>query len=162
MRAIRTLSLTLGAAVLAAACASTPVVTHTEYRYSLAAPTGGFRPGQALPLSWKASAELVTGSSPLMTARVCVAVAGPYATVEELKAVPPEVKACPISAPRVVVASGVAEADIARGTPIDQPLTLPGSLAPGLYTLLSVFAYGSGNQAGATSSAGIIRVVAAP
>ena len=62
----------------------------------------------------------------------------------------------------MVVASEAAEADIARGTPIDQPLMLPRSLAPGLYNLLSVFAYGSGNQAGAISSAGIIRVVVAP
>ena len=36
------------------------------------------------------------------------------------------------------------------------------SLAPGLYNLLSVFAYESGNHGGAMSSAGILRVIAAP
>jgi len=51
MRAIRVLSLTLGAAVFVASCAPERVVTHTEYRYELPAPTGDFRPGQAVPLT---------------------------------------------------------------------------------------------------------------
>jgi hypothetical protein len=161
-RVVRTLSSSLGAAVLAAACTTAPVVTHTEYRFRLEAPTGDLRPGQAVPLTWKATPEVVPGEAPRLTARVCVAVAGPYASVEELKAANTQGSPCPISAPRMVVASEVAVADIARGTPIDQPLTLPGSLAPGLYNLLSVFAYESGNQAGAISSAGILRVIAAP
>jgi hypothetical protein len=154
--------LSLGSAVFVASCAPERVVTHTEYRYDLPAPTGDFRPGQAVPLTWKAKAEVVQGEAPRLTARVCVAIAGPYASVEELKAANTQGSPCPISAPRMVVASDVAVADIARGAPIDQPLMLPRSLAPGLYNLLSVFAYESGNQGGAISSAGILRVIAAP
>jgi hypothetical protein len=162
MRAIRAMSLTLGAAVLVAACTSTPVVTHTEYRYSLTAPTGDLRPGQAVPLTWKAKAEVVQGEAPRLTARVCVAIAGPYASVEELKTSAPAASTCPVAAPRTVVASAVAVADIAVGTPIDQSLMLPTTLPPGFYNLLSVFAYESGNHGGAISSAGILRVIAAP
>lgn len=156
------MSLTLGAAVLVAACASAPVVTHTEYRYSLAAPTGDLRPGQALPLTWKATAEVVQGEAPRLTARVCVAIAGPYASVEELKTSAPAASTCPVAAPRTVVASGVAVADIAIGTPIDQSLTLPTTLPPGFYNLLSVFAYESGSHGGAIAEAAVIKVVAAP
>jgi hypothetical protein len=162
MRAIRVLSLTLGAAVLAAACAPERVVTHTEYRYDLPGPTGDFRPGQTVPLTWKAKAEVVQGEAPRLTARVCVAIAGPYASVEELKTSAPSASTCPIAAPRTVVASGVAVADIAIGTPIDQSLTLPTTLPPGFYNVLSVFAYESGSHGGAMSSAGILRVIAAP
>ncbi len=161
-RAVRALSLSFSAAVLAAACASDPVVKHTEYRYSLPGPTGDYRPGQVVPLTWRPSAEVVAGEAPRLTARVCVAVAGPYATVEELKSSTITAKTCPIAVPGTVVASGVTEADIAHGTPIDQSLTLPASLAPGFYNVLSLFAYESGNHGGSTSSAGTIRVIAAP
>ena len=83
-RAIRALLLTIPT-LLVAGCATPSVVTHTEYRYSLAGPTGDFHPGQRLPLTWKASAEVVTGSPPLTSGRVCVALVGPYGSVEELK-----------------------------------------------------------------------------
>jgi hypothetical protein len=62
--------------------------------------------------------------------------------------------------PRTIVASDLADADPAIGRPIDQSLMLPTSLAPGFYSLISVFAYGSGTQGGAMSSAGIVRVTA--
>jgi hypothetical protein len=156
---------TLGTAVLAASCASAPATTHTEYRYSLAAPTEAFRPGQSLPLTWKASAEVVLGaapSAPFTRARVCVALAGPYPSVEDLKSQKPAASTCPIGVPGIVMASGVVDADITRGTPIDQSLSLPASLAPGFYNLLSVFAYESGSHGGAMSAASVIRVIAAP
>jgi hypothetical protein len=157
---IRALALTLGAFALTAACASAPVVKHTEYRYSLPGPTGDFHPGQKLPLTWTATAEVVTGSPPLTSGRVCVALVGPYGSVEELKTSTPSTGTCPIAVPRTIVASDLADADPAIGRPIDQSLMLPASLAPGFYSLISVFAYGSGTQGGAMSSAGIVRVTA--
>src|SRR5713226_3513266 len=154
---IRALSLTIGTAVLAAACASAPVVKHTEYRYSLPGPTGDFHPGQTLPLTWKASETVVSGAAVRTSGRVCVALVGPYRTVEELKSSTPTARGCPIAVPGAIAASPAAEADSWTGVPIDQPLVLPASLEPGWYSLLSVFAYEAG---GAMSSAGIVRVTA--
>jgi hypothetical protein len=153
--------LTIGAAVLVCACTA-PVVTHTEYQYSLAGPTGEFRPGQALPLTWKSSATVVTGSAPLTSARVCVALVGPYGSVEELKTSTPTARTCPIAVAGAILASRATEADITGGAPIDQTITLPTSLAPGLYSLVSLFAYESGSHGGSTLSSQIVRVIAAP
>ena len=153
------------ALVLAAACTAVPAVPtarHTEYQYGVAGPTDDLRPGDTLPLVWKATPREVTGAASGETARLCVALVGPYADVAGLKSSHAPARSCPISVPGVVVASDVAVTDLLVGAPVDQSLVLPSTLAPGYYDLISVLAYGTTDTGNAVSAAGILRVVARP
>ena len=138
------------------------MATHTVYQYSLAGPTGDFQPGVMLPLVWKATPRLVSGAASFEEkARLCVALAGPYNDVGDLKSSYAPVRACPIAIAGLIIASDVSLADLLIGTPVDQSLVLPATLAPGYYNLISVMEYGTTGTAQAMSAAGIVHVVAA-
>ena len=146
---------------LAGACATkTPAVTHTIYQYSLAGPTDDLRAGQPLPLTWKASAMVVSGERSGEKARLCAALVGPYPTVADVKSSTVSVRSCPIAIPGTVVATEVAEADLLIGRPIDQQLLVPPSAASGYYQLISVVAFGLADTGNSMSGAGIVHVTA--
>ena len=146
---------------IAGACATkTSAVTHTIYQYSLAGPTEDLRAGQALPLTWRASAMVVSGERSDEKARLCAALVGPFPTVADVKSSTASARTCPVSVPGTVVATGVAEADLLIGRPIDQQLLVPPSAASGYYQLISVVAFGLADTGNSTSGAGIVHVTA--
>jgi hypothetical protein len=164
-------ALALVTALLAAACTtSDPVVTDTMYEYSLAATADDVRPGELLPLTWRATPRLVRGEVPAATGWVaaakgwlCAALVGPYPSVEALKSSTFETRTCPIQVAGTILATDAAEADHVSGTPVTQNLTLPASLAPGYYQLLSLSTYtsagASSSGGGSTSMSRIIRII---
>src|SRR5438270_13141055 len=98
-RALGAFALVLTA--VAGACATkTPAVTHTIYQYSLAGPTEDLRAGQPLPLTWKASAMVVSGERSGEKARLCAALVGPYPTGADLQSSPASARTWPIAVPR--------------------------------------------------------------
>lgn len=153
----------VAAAIASAACGpAAPPATHTVYQYALGGPTIEYHPGDTLPLVWKGTPQVVTGVASDERARLCVAIVGPYSDVAGLKASHTTARACPITGPGVAAASDVALADLLVGTAVDQTLVLPKTLAPGFYEVQSVVAYGATETGNSMSSAGILRVVAAP
>jgi hypothetical protein len=137
-------------------------VSRTVYQYVLDAPTDDLHAGDAIQLTWKATPRVVVGEPASEKVRLCVALIGPYPGVADLKSSGTPARTCPIAVTGTVLASEVAEADLSIGTPVEQPLTLPTSMAPGYYQLVSVIAYGSSDTGNSASAAGIVRVVPRP
>lgn len=148
------------AAVLSTACgaASTPltVAKPIVYQYAFVTPTGDHRAGEWLTLVWKATPTQQRADAP-PHARLCVALAGPYETVEALKRQATDARTCPVTAPGVIVATATLDADPRRPDDVTQDLVLPASLAPGFYNVINVDVTAPGNS---MSGAGIIRIVA--
>ncbi|TME27552.1 MAG: hypothetical protein E6I64_06180 [Chloroflexi bacterium] len=134
-------------AVAGACTTKPPAVTHTIYQYSLAGPTEDLRAGQAVERSDE-------------KARLCAALVGPFPTVADVKSSTASARTCPVSVPGTVVATGVAEADMLIGRPIDQQLLVPPSAASGYYQLISVVAFGLADTGNSMSGAGIVHVTA--
>lgn len=148
------------AAVLSIECgAASPPVTVAKpvvYQYAFVAPAGDHRAGEWLTLVWKATPTTQRADAP-PHARLCVALAGPYDTVESLKRQASDARTCPVTGPGVVVATATLDADPVRPDDVTGDLVLPASLAPGFYNVINVIVMAPGNS---MSGAGIIRIVA--
>ncbi len=159
-RAIALLALLLSGCTAAPGSPTPPAAAKPlVYTYVFASPSGVHRPGEWLSLTWKATPTTEHADAP-PRARLCVALAGPYPSVEELKRDPIPSRTCPVTGGRVVVTSATTEADPARPGDITQDLVVPASLALGYYQVISVHVFGPAEPANVASGARIIRIVA--
>ncbi len=146
--------------VLGAACSTVaPSTKPTVFTYNLIGITGDRHPGEHLTIVWRATATAERADAP-PPVRLCLGLAGPYATVEQLKATPVTAVTCPVGGAQVVATSVTTDANPAKADDVSQELVVPSSLAPGYYQFISVRVFGSGNPGNSSSGAGIIRVVA--
>src|SRR6266540_5044842 len=82
-------------ALLAVSCApAAPAQRYTTYTYTVAVPTHLVGPNERLKLVWEP--QLASPSSERFEIRLCVALFGPWESVEALKrAVQPNTRSCP-------------------------------------------------------------------
>ena len=137
--------------------ASTP--QYVSYRYRLAMPTGPVTPNQLLRLAWEPQLG-PQRDSPIADMQLCVALFGPWDTVDALKtamasAVPAK---CPPDG--ALVASDTIRTTSASGARFTADLTVPS--APGFYDLHQIAidsaATAYGGRGGSMSASGIIEV----
>lgn len=145
--------------LLGVACATAvPSLKPTVFTYNLVGVTGDHHPGERLVVVWKATATAERADAP-PPVRLCLALAGPYATVEEAKATPFATGSCPVGGAQVVARSVMTDADPAKSEDVTQELVAPASLAPGYYQFIGVRVSGTGKPTSAASGAGIVRIV---
>ena len=143
--------LVLAITLLGAACA--PVVTTASgqrfetYQYVLEVPVKPVSPNERLKLAWKPQLASQP-SSALFEIQLCVALFGPWESVEALKkAAQPDTRACPPVG--AVATSETARVASNNGQPLAAIVTVPS--APGFYDLRQISIYGAGNSMSAGS-----------
>lgn len=162
------LSLVLVALVLGASCSasSTPTLQRTVFTYFVDPPNRDLHAGERVSLTVRATtADGETTSDKPPPVRLCVALAGPYPSVQDLKSRPSSagVRSCPVTGDLVVVAGDAVEADAWVEQAIKLDFLLPASLAPGFYEFVTVSMVGPTSAPSWVSTTGVIvRVVAAP
>ncbi len=132
---------------------------YAQYTYTFAPPTADLHAGEVFEIMWKAQAHGTSSVPPLV--QVCVGLAGPYDTVEQLKSVTVQQTECPVKGMDIAVAGPALV--VSGPNPPTQRLELPRALRPGYYSLITVNVYGApGTASGnAWSAAGIVHVTAA-
>jgi len=138
--------LLLSAVLLAASCA--PVATpasaqrYATYTYTVTVPTKPVSPNERLKLQWEPRLASEP-SSEVFEVRLCVAVFGPWESVDALKkAAQPDTRSCP---PVGAVATSETVRTLSNnGQPLAADVTTPS--APGFYDLRQISIYGSGNS----------------
>ena len=141
----------LSVVLLAASCA--PVATpasaqrYATYTYSVTVPMAPVSLNERLKLLWEP--RLASAPSPeVFEIRLCVALFGPWESVEALKkAAQPDTRACPPTG--AVATSETARIASNNGQPLAAIVTVPS--APGFYDLRQISIYGSGNSMSAGS-----------
>lgn len=146
-------------ALLISACGSAPVTQYPSYQYLLAMPTQPVAPNQLLHLAWEPQLGPQRDSE-IADVRLCVALFGPWDTVDALKtamasAVPAK---CPPDG--ALVASDTIRTTSASGARFTAELTAPS--APGFYDLHQISIHSAttayGGRGGSMSGSGIIEV----
>ncbi len=138
------------------ACQSAPPapVQFAEYRYIATYPPGPFSSSDPFHVTW--TPRQAGRSSVTYAIRLCVALVGPYASVDAPKQASPNLgrPQCPPVGSTVASATLPTRSD--TGGQIEAGLTLPN--VPGFYNVLQVSLTGSDSAPNATSASGIIEV----
>jgi hypothetical protein len=145
--------LLLAAVLLAVSCtpAATPAQRFPVYEYVLQVPTKPVSPNERLTLPWepRLAPQL---SSDLFEIQLCVAVFGPWESVEALKkSAPQDTKSCPPTG--AIATSQMVRTASGGGARLAAEITAPS--APGFYDLRQISVYGAGNS---TSGGSVIEV----
>jgi hypothetical protein len=120
------------------------------YQYVLDVPTKPVSPSERLTLTWQPRLA-PQPSSTLFETQLCVALFGPWASVDALKKSGTEAKSCPPSG--AVATSQTLRTASNSGAPMGATITVPS--APGFYDLRQIAVYGAGHS---TSGGGILEV----
>jgi hypothetical protein len=147
--------LLLSIVLLAMSCAPVTTPTSTQrfpmYQYSLQFPTKPVSPNERVTLAWEP--RLQSESSPsVYEIQLCVALFGPWQSVEALKNAPqPNTRSCP--PPGAIAMSETLRTPSNTGSPQAATITVPS--APGFYDVRQISVY-SGSSA--TSAGSVIEV----
>jgi len=135
--------LLLAAVLLAVSC--TPATSGQRfpmYQYVLQVPTKPVSPNERLTLTWEPRLA-PQPSADLFEIQLCVALFGPWGSVEALKkSAPQDTKACPPTG--AIATSQTLRTASASGARLAAEITVPS--APGFYDLRQISIYGAGNS----------------
>jgi hypothetical protein len=121
------------------------------YQYVLVVPTRPVSPNERLTLTWEPKLA-AQPSSTLFEIQLCVALFGPWGSVEALKkGAPQEAKSCPPAG--AIATSQTLRTDTAGGARLTAEITVP--FAPGFYELQEITVYDAGDS---TSGGSVIEV----
>jgi len=133
-------------AALAVSCspfgAATPAFSYPMYQYELVVPTRPVSPNERLTLTWEPKLA-AHPSSTLFGVQLCVALFGPWGSVENLKkGAPQDTKSCPPAG--AIATSETLRTDTASGARLAAEITVP--FAPGFYDLQDITVYDAGDS----------------
>ncbi len=112
------------------------------YQYVLQVPTKPVIPNERLTLTWEPRLA-PQPSADLFEIQLCVALFGPWGSVEALKkSAPQDTKACPPTG--AIATSQTLRTASASGARLAAEITVPS--APGFYDLRQISIYGAGNS----------------
>jgi hypothetical protein len=137
--------------LLAVSCTPVSTQRYPLYQYSLQAPTKPLSPNELLSLVWEPRLAS-EGSAGVTDIQLCVALFGPWETVEALKrAAAPDTRSCP--PPGAIATSQTLRTSSASGARLAADIRVPS--VPGFYDLLQISVYDPGNS---TSGGAVIEV----
>ncbi len=149
------------AVLLAASCGplfSTPQASpqFAYYQYTVAIPTTPLAPNEQLHLVWEP--HLAPGSATAVSAvRLCIALFGPWETVEALKTAMSAAGPGPSCPPKgAIVSSETMRTTSNSGARLATDLAVPST--PGFYDIHQISITGEGGDTSAVTAGGIIEV----